>query len=127
MRCALALLAMPFLVIVIFIALIYPTDRIIAKWIDPELSGNGSGRYELAVVERDIDLFNLGFDRRFELLVQRQGGSSSHVVPVELFGDAKSKECKSSCEVRWSKLGVEFSQSSGYRIFIPASAYSGGR
>ena len=127
MRCALVAVILSIVTLATFIVLIFPTDRVVAKWADHEGGANGRGPYELAIVERDIDLFNLAFDRRFELRVQREGGSSSHVVPVELFGDAREKLCSSSCEVHWNKSGVEFSQNSGHSIFIPASAYSKGR
>lgn len=108
--------------------LIYPTDRTLATWTEKYPISKNGARYQLMLVERDLQLFYGPFERRRELRIRNALGEGvMHIVPVELFGQALVNECKSTCEVNWVAEGVEFVQSSGHRLFIPASAYTGGR
>ena len=107
---------------------IYPTNHVIASWIQPLTRDQQQTQYEIQLIEKDRRLFYGPFERTVELNVHRIGTPGyGHSVPVRLQGKARESECRDTCFVNWGELGVEFTQTSGHRLFIPTSAYVGGR
>ena len=107
---------------------IHPTGRVIASWREPLPMDKDQTQYEMRLVERDRRIFYGPFERTMELHVHRVGNPGyGHSVPVRLFGTADDQECRDTCFVNWTESGIEFTQSSGHRLFIPKSAYIGGR
>lgn len=128
MRCILSSVVLCLIGFGLAVWLIYPSDRVLASWTEPSSNSKGTGRYVAVLIERDLQLFFGPFERRRELRIQsKTNGEVAHIVPVELFGEARTRECNSTCEVKWGEKGMEFSQISGDKIFIPAGAYEGGR
>lgn len=106
---------------------IFPTNRVIASWKQPPPSDQQHTQYEMQLIEEDRRIFYGPFERTMELHVHRVGNPGyGHSVPVRLFG-TDERECRDTCFVNWTESGIEFTQSSGHRLFIPKSAYIGGR
>lgn len=123
MSLILVCLAIPALVIWV----LYPSDKVLASWTSPKTTGDEE-QYQLSLVERDIQLFYGPFERRLEVRVGRGvHGGVVHIIPVQLFGEAKARQCAGTCQVKWTQRGVEFTQASGHSMFIPLDAYKGGR
>lgn len=107
---------------------IFPTNRVIASWKQLPPSDQQHTQYEMQLIEEDRRIFYGPFERTMELHVHRVGNPGyGHSVPVRLFGTADERECRDTCFVNWTGSGIEFTQSSGHRLFIPKSAYIGGR
>ena len=107
---------------------IFPTNRVIASWKQLPPSDQQQTQYEMQLIEEDRRIFYGPFERAMELHVHRAGNPGyGHSVPIRLFGKANDQECSDSCFVNWTESGIEFTQSSGHRLFIPKSAYIGGR
>jgi hypothetical protein len=106
---------------------IFPTDRVVVSWKQPSALATQYA-YEASLIERDVDIFTLPFERRLKLQIHVTGNHGyGHSVPVDLFGVSNHDSCAKSCRVEWTAAGVEFVQASGHRIFVAATAYEGGR
>ncbi len=106
----------------------FPTGRVVAIWKQPLSVDKERVQYEMHLIEQERRIYFGPFDRAYELRVHRVGNPGyGHSIAVSLFGKAISQACRDTCFVEWTALGVEFTQASGHRSFIPTSAYVGGR
>jgi len=116
-----------------------PTLRILHTWVQPEgLDYDGDGdaadgpRYYLHLVEGSLDLGNFPFTvkRRTFLYAGRDAErvSYGHMKPYSLEETFSTiDDYCGECSVVWTVAGIELTEPSGHRLFIPADRFAGGR
>ncbi len=117
-----------------------PSLRILHTWVQPEgLDYDGGGdassggtRYYLHLVEGSLDLGNFPFavKRRTFLYAGREAErvSYGHMKPYSLEESFSTiDDYCAECSVVWTAAGIELTEPSGHRLFIPEDRFTGGR
>jgi hypothetical protein len=107
--------------------------RPVATWMQPDsVSYDQWGPYYLTVAEADIDWrgFPLSVRRRYFVYAGRDSGKPSYGHAVDYSfnnGLADIDDYIRSCSVGWTAEGVTLTEPDGHLLFIPSTAFTGGR
>lgn len=110
-----------------------PSLRPVATWMQPDTVSYGQwGPYYLTVAEADPDWrgFPFSFRRHYMVFVGIEAGKPTYGHEVDHSFNNGLEEPDGyirSCTVCWSRDGVTLSEPDGHALFIPASAFTGGR
>jgi hypothetical protein len=110
-----------------------PSLRPVATWEQPDSVSYGQwGPYYLSAVQMEPDWrgFPLSFRRHYIIYVGLEPGKPTygHEVGYSFNNGLEDlEEYIRSCSVSWSSGGVALSEPDGHVLFIPATAFVGGR
>jgi len=109
----------------------YPSNRVVAKWTQPEtIDYKSFGPYELYVMEGGLNWTLFGTERRYYLFIGRAEGEPSHGHAIDYSfhpGGTDLAAHIQASKVEWSDDGVTFVEASGHRLFVPKKMFIGGR
>jgi hypothetical protein len=110
-----------------------PSLRPIATWAQPDSLSYGQwGPYFLTVAEADPDWRGFPFEtgHRYLIYIGLEAGRPTYGHSVDYSfnnGFEPLEEYILNSAVAWTAEGVAFSEPDGHMLFIPASAFAGGR
>lgn len=110
-----------------------PSLRPIATWAQPDSLHYGQwGPYHLTVVESDPDWRGFPFEvrRRYLIYVGLEAGKPTYGHSVDHSFNNGLEAVESyiqDCAVTWTVDGVTLAEPDGHLLFVPVSAFAGGR